>query len=71
MSRSLSERLRKLEQRQPPRPMRWHRIIGHAEAELAKQRSALEASPIWTAGDGVIERLIVEPAPRKDEQPQP
>ncbi len=71
MSRSLSQRLRKLEQRQPPRPMCWHRIIGHTEVELAKQRSALEASPLWTAGDGAIERLIVEPALKRDEQPQP
>ena len=64
MSRTLETRLRKLEARRPPGVGRWHRIIGHTDEELAEKRAELMASPTWTEGDGIIERLIVEPAQR-------
>ena len=61
MSRTLETRLRKVEARRPPGVGRWHRIIGDTDEELAEKRAELMASPTWTEGDGIIERLIVSP----------
>lgn len=66
MSRTLEARLQKLEKRQPGDrwPSRWHSIIGDTDEELAAKRMELMASLAWTAGDGIIERLIVDPPQR-------
>ena len=61
MSRTLEARLRKLEQAQPRRVGRWHRISARSEAEMVTKRAELMASATWADGDNIIERLIVSP----------
>ncbi len=61
MSRSLIHRLAKLERQRPAVTRRWHRIIDDTEAELASKAAELRASSEWREGDGIIQRLIVDP----------
>jgi hypothetical protein len=42
-------------------PQRWHRVIGHSVGELERQQSEMIASGKAGAGDGFIQRLIVQP----------
>ncbi len=64
MSRSLMHRLAKLERQRLAIISRWHRIIDDTEAELASKAAELRASAEWQEGDGIIQRLIVDPPQR-------
>ena len=65
MSRTMEARLRKPEERRAAAwPRRSHSIIGDTTEELAAKRRALTATPAWSDGDGIIERLIVDPPHR-------
>jgi hypothetical protein len=61
MSRTLDARLRKLEQAQPRLVGRWHRVVGRSEAEIATRQAELMASPVWSEGDNIVQRMIISP----------
>jgi hypothetical protein len=55
-------RLDRLEEIQTPSgPERWHRVIGHSEAELEKRIREMIASGEANPNDGFSRRLIVSP----------
>jgi hypothetical protein len=64
VSRNLIRRLAKLEQAKLPVVRRWHRIIGETDEDLDAQAVVLRGSPLWSEGDGIIRRLIVDPPMR-------
>ena len=64
MSRALIRRLERLEQTKLPGSRRWHRIIGETDEDLDAQAVVLRGSLLWSEGDGIIRRLIVDPPTR-------
>jgi hypothetical protein len=66
MSRMLSHRLNKLEQRSAPAPTlsKCHWFIVESDEELAQRVAELKASPGWSEGDRIIARVIVDPPQR-------
>jgi hypothetical protein len=56
--------LERLEQATPVALRRWHRIIGETDEDLDAQAVVLRGSPLWSEGDGIIRRLIVDPLTR-------
>lgn len=64
MTRNLIRRLAKLEQAKLPVVRRWHRIIGETDEDLDAQAVVLRGSSLWSEGDGIIRRLIVDPPTR-------
>ncbi len=62
MTRNLIRRPAKFEQAKLLVVRRWHRIIGETDEDLDAQAVVLRGSPLWSEGDGIIRRLIVDPA---------
>jgi hypothetical protein len=62
MATNHGRRLNRLEEvYAPSRPERWHRVIGHSEAELDERMSGMIASGEAKSTDGFVRRLIVSP----------
>jgi hypothetical protein len=62
MAMNHSRRLDRIEEiHTPSGPERWHRVIGHSEAELEERIQEMIASGEAKPGDGFSRRLIVSP----------
>jgi hypothetical protein len=63
MTTNHSRRLDRLEEiHTPAGPERWHRVIGHSEAELEERIREMIASGEANPNDGFSRRLIVSPS---------
>jgi hypothetical protein len=63
MATNHGRRLDRLEEiHTPSGPERWHRVIGHSDAELGERINEMIASGDAKSTDGFSSRLIVSPS---------